>query len=66
MLYWYRPSIHLCESPDADRTLCGTEVTGAAPTVRPFPKDATPSQYFSDRDAEVCEGCERIHTSLQE
>ena len=65
MFYWYRPAIHICESSDAERALCGTEVTGASPTIRPLPEDATPSKYFDDHDAEGCEGCERIYTSLQ-
>jgi hypothetical protein len=28
MYYWFRPAIHICESPDADRAICGATVTG--------------------------------------
>ena len=60
MHYWFRPAIHLCESPDAGRTIYGATVTGASPTIRPLPEDADPVGHFDGRDAEVCGNCRRI------
>ncbi len=66
MYYWFRPQIHLCESPDTERAVCGTPVTGRAPTVRPLPDGADPGAYFADHDAELCSNCARIHDSRTE
>lgn len=63
MYYWFRPQIHVCESPDADRALCGAKITGLSPTVRPLPSEADPVAHFEDRDAEVCGNCDRIYES---
>ena len=60
MHYWFRPVVHLCESPDANRAICGATITGVSPTIRPLPGDADPVGYFDDRDAEVCGNCRRI------
>ena len=61
MHYWFRPAVHLRESLDADRAICGATITGASPTIRPLPGDADPVGYFDDRDAEVCGNCRRVH-----
>ncbi|WP_254841340.1 hypothetical protein [Natronomonas marina] len=66
MFYWFRPPIHLCESADPERALCGARVTGVSPTVRPFPEDADPVEYFEDRNAEVCGNCERVREARRE
>ena len=60
MYYWFRPAVHICDSPDADRAICGTTITGVSPTIRPLTEDADPVEYFDDRDAEVCGNCRRI------
>lgn len=60
MYYWFRPSVHLCESPDADRTLCGAEITGMSPTIRPLPNEAEAETLFDDRESNVCGNCKRI------
>ena len=60
-MYYFRPAIHLCESPDAGRTICGATITGASPTVRSLPDGANPVEYFDDRDAEMCGNCRRVH-----
>jgi hypothetical protein len=66
MYYWFRPSVHFCEAPDAERTLCGTEITGLSPTIRPVPDDADPEELFADREANVCGNCLRIITESEE
>ena len=60
MYYWFRPAVHICESPDADRTICGATITGVSPTIRPLPEDADSVEYFDDRDAEACGNCRRV------
>ncbi|WP_336133534.1 hypothetical protein [Natronomonas amylolytica] len=62
MYYWFRPSVHFCEALDAERTLCGAEITGLSPTIRPLPDDADPEDLFADREATVCGNCLRIMT----
>jgi hypothetical protein len=66
MYYWFRPPIHLCETADDDRALCGAEITGRSPTVRPLPEGAAAGQYFAEHDAEVCSNCRRLAESRAE
>lgn len=66
MYYWFRPSIHLCDSPDPDRTICGATITGASPTVRSLPDEADPVEYFDGRNAKVCGNCRRILASRRD
>ena len=63
MHYWFRPAVHICESPDADRAICGATITGVSPTIRPLPECGDPVGYFDDRDAEVCGNCRRVHSA---
>jgi len=39
-----RPPIHLCGAADDELALCGTDITGRPPRVRPFPAAVTPTQ----------------------
>jgi len=63
MHYWFRPSIHPCDSPDADRAIYGATVTGASPTVRPLPDGVDLVRHFEECDAEVCGNCRRVHSA---